>query len=66
MTTVHVTCPLRQASYRLDTIDDSQRVTRVQGDIADVFSRDNLRLRPIIEQARPRRRGDVRGKPFGT
>jgi hypothetical protein len=39
MTTTQVTCPLRQASYRLDTIDDSQWVTRVQGDTADVFSK---------------------------
>jgi anaerobic selenocysteine-containing dehydrogenase len=40
MTTAHVTCPLCEATCGLNvTIDDSQRVTRVQGDPLDVFSK---------------------------
>jgi anaerobic selenocysteine-containing dehydrogenase len=40
MTTAHVTCPLCEATCGLKvTIDESQQVTRVQGDPDDVFSK---------------------------
>src|SRR5436305_1970440 len=40
MTTVHMTCPLCEATCGLEvTLDANQQVTRVQGDEADVFSK---------------------------
>lgn len=40
MTTAHLTCPLCEATCGLEvTLDANQRVTRVQGDDKDVFSR---------------------------